>query len=299
MHSCDDFLLAVRAGFMHQPVWGTLQTLVASEQGIGPGDEFELLFGGDQDGAIDLPDGAVMISVREYYFNWTVDEPAMFTIECLDPEPPAPLTTDAFVRRLDESMSEIEASVTYWNRYLTDNRATRTDNTFRRTDASANTVKVGKGLSIARYEFCFWDLAPDECLIVTADEPEARYWAAQLYTMGSFELVDPYGSVTSRNHRQMHVDADRPDSGRTVRFVLSGTDPGVANWLDIGDRRNGLCTFRWFWPTSEVSPTTSTQVAKTADVVDHLPEGTPTVTPAQRAAELAERQAHLRWRFRT
>lgn len=299
MHSCDEFLLAVRAGFMHQPVWGTLQTVVASDLGISPGDEFELLFGGDEAGAIDLPDGAVMISVREYYFEWAVDEPAMFTIECLDPEPADPLTTEALVRRLDASMNEIEASLTYWNRYLNDNRAERTDNSFRRNDAVANTVKVGKGLSIARYEFCFWDLTPDECLIVTADEPEARYWAAQLYTMGSFELVDPYGSITSRNHRQMHIGADRPDGGRTVRFVLAHTDPGVANWLDIGDRRNGLCTFRWFWPTSEASPAISTSVVPVAEVMNRLPPDTERVTIAERAAELAARQAHLRWRFRT
>ncbi len=299
MHSCDEFLLAVRAGFMHQTVWGTLQTVVASELGVGPGDDFELLFGGDEVGAIELPEGSVMISVREYYFDWTVDEPAVLTIECLDPEPRAPLTSEAFVGRLDASMSEIEASVSYWNDYLNDNRSARTDNTFLRNDASANTVKVGKGLSIARYEFCFWDLAPDECLIVTADEPEARYWAAQLYTMGSFELVDPYGSITSRNHRQLYRDTGRSSDDRTLRFVLSHTDPGVANWLDIGERQNGLCTFRWFWPTSDASPEIRTEVVKTADVLDNLPAGIATLTPAQRAAELAERQAHLRWRFRT
>ena len=92
MHSCDDFILAVRAGFMHMERWGTLAEVTASDLGLGPGDEFELLLGGgDEPGWIPLPEGAVMVSIREYYFEWKADEPATFTIECLDSsEPPAP-----------------------------------------------------------------------------------------------------------------------------------------------------------------------------------------------------------------
>ena len=55
MHGCDEFLLAVRAGFMHRPVWGTLAQLTASDLGIGPGDEFELHVGGDHPDAVGLP----------------------------------------------------------------------------------------------------------------------------------------------------------------------------------------------------------------------------------------------------
>ena len=72
MHSCEDFILAVRVGFMHMPDWGTLAEVSASDLGIGPGDEFELFLGGEpRDGRwIDLPDGASMVSIREYYVDW-------------------------------------------------------------------------------------------------------------------------------------------------------------------------------------------------------------------------------------
>lgn len=289
MHSCDEFLLAIRAGFMHRPVWGTLTQVVASEHGIGPGDDFELLFGGDDPAAIALPEGAVVLSVREYYYDWQAEEPVTWTIECLDPEPAVPLTPERFEARLAESTAEIDESLTYWNQYLIDNRADRTDNSF-----SANTVKVGKGLSIARYEFCFWDLDPDQALVITAEVPDARYWAVQLYTMGTFELVDPFGAITSRNHRQTEISPD----GR-VRLVLSATDPGVANWLDTMGRRNGLCTFRWFWPNDDASPDITTEVLPAGEVWSVLPDDTPRRGADARVAELAARQAHLRWRFRT
>ena len=289
MHGCDDFLLAVRKGFMHRPEWGTVVQLTASDLGIGPGDDFELHFGGDDPDAIELPDGAVMISVREYYFDWREEEPATFTIECLDPGPPVLFTADRLGTGLDEAVAEITDSITYWDAYMADNRADRVDNTF-----DASSVAVAKGLSVARYEFCFWYLGPDEALLIECDRPDARYWSAQIYAMHTFEPIDPYGAVTSRNHLQSEVSAD----GR-LRYVVSGHDPGVANWLDTGGRRNGLCTLRWFWPHSDDRPEVATRVVDVARIADHLPPDTPTVTEQERAEELAARQAHLRWRFRT
>ena len=289
MNSCEEFLLAIRNGFMHQPVWGTVAQLTATDHGITEGTDFELMLGGDSEDAIALPPSAVMVSIREYYYDWRPLEPATFTIECLDPEAPTPLSASAFEVRLDKTLTEIEESISYWNDYLVTNRARRTDNSF-----IDNTVKLKKGLADARYEFCFWDLAPDEALVIDCEQPDARYWSTHLYTMHNFEPVDPYAHISSRNHRQVEISAD----GR-VRFVLSTTDPGVHNWLDIAGRRNGLCTLRWFWPHSEARPEPVTTVVPLSEVRSFLPADTPTFTPAQRHTEIAARQTHLRWRFRS
>jgi hypothetical protein len=45
MHACDEAILAVRAGFMHQPTWGTLHQVTLSDLGIGPGDSLDLVVG--------------------------------------------------------------------------------------------------------------------------------------------------------------------------------------------------------------------------------------------------------------
>ena len=293
MHSCEEFLLAIRAGFMHRPVWGTVAQLSATDHGINEGEDFELMLGGDN-ADVELPEGAVMASIREYYYDWRPLEPATFTIECLDPEPPAPLTASAFEARLDETLNEIEESMSYWNDYTLENRAMRIDNTFATNTGTANTVKLTKGLANARYEFCFWDLSPDEALIIECEPPDARYWSMHLYTMHNLEPVEPYAHISSRNHRQVEVSTDDK-----VRFVLSTTDPGVRNWLDIAGKRNGLCTLRWFWPHSETRPVPSTTVVPLAEVRSHLPADTAAYTLAQRQAETSARQAHLRWRFRS
>lgn len=291
MHSCDQWLLAIRKGFMHNDVWGTVVQVCASDLGIGPGDEFELTLGGDGTGDrhIDLPAGVVMASFREYYYDWLADEPATMVIECLDAPGPTPDVTAGQLRaRLDRAYQQVEDSLRYWNRYMVENRDEREPNVF------ASGLAVAKGLAAARYSFNFWDLAPDEAIFVESDVPQADYWAFQLYRMGTFELTDPLGRVCSRNHRQTVLSAD----GR-IRAVISPVDVGAANWLDTGGRSTGLCTFRWFWPHDDSAPEVTSRVVKVVELESMMGDDTPRVDPDERRAELAARRAHLAWRFRT
>ena len=114
--------------------------------------------------------------------------------------------------------------------------------------------------------------------------------------MGWFESLDFANRPTSLNHGQGHLDAD----GR-FRAVLAPRDPGVPNWLDSEGRAAGMCTFRWVAPTGTTvgTPSIASEVVALAEVASRLPEGTPRVTPEQRRAEIAARQAHLAWRYRT
>jgi hypothetical protein len=262
------------------PTWGTIFELTASDLGLGPGEEIDLIAG--EGGAIELPDGAAMISIREYYFDWDAAQPALFTIECLDEDAvePAPRLTGAeLAARLREAASAVEISLDYWNTYMHERRSTQPDNTF------TPPLKLEKGLDAARYLHCIWDLGPDDALVVDCDAPDARYWSWQLYQMGWFDLVDTVERQTSLNHTEAVTDDDR------VQIVVSARDPGVANWLDTGGRQNGLLMLRWFWPRG-ANPEPRTRVVP----VDEL---SGPVTPAQRADALRRRREHLAWRFRT
>lgn len=291
MHACEDFMLAVRAGFMHEPKWGTLFQVAASDLGIGPGDEFELMVGGDDRGGrwIPLPEDAATVSFREYYWDWTADEPAVMTIECLDDDvdAPAPRIDGAtLAARLDAAGTALGHSLEHWNRYLREHRAGAVDNTF------APLLTFAKGLAVARYRECFWNLAADEVLLVETDVPPARYWSLNCYDLPTFDLVDPLDRRVSLNHRQLAVDPDG-----CVRVALSAEDPGVANWLDTGGRRTGLLTLRWFWATGD--PTPETRVVHRDDVLAAFPPDTRRVDPEARRREQAARRAHHAWRFRT
>ncbi len=289
MHSCEHFALTLRVGFMHMPEWGTRKAVSSMDLGVEAGDDFEILFGGDgsEPGWVEIPGDVTTLSLREYYVDWQPAEPATFTIECLDP-PPAPPERSAarLAEQLDHALDQVEHSVRGWNEYLREHRAKGTDNAFTLQGA------VTGVLPDARYGFLFWNLAPDQALLVETDVPHARYWGLQLATLGWFEPVDPVHRITSLNQHQAHVDGD----GR-VRFVLAHEDPGVPNWLDVGGHREGLLTYRWFWPESD--PNVETRVLPLAEVSRALPEGTPRVDAEARRTELRERRQHLAWRFRT
>ena len=288
MHACEDFILAIRAGFMHMDTWGTLTQVSASELGIGPGDDFELLLGGTAPDAIALPDGAAMVSIREYYTDWLPREPAVITIECLDDDGPERAPTVAgLASRLEDAAAHIERSQRYWDQYLVDARAQHVDNSF------APSIQVAKGLDAARYAYCFWNLAPGEALYVESDAPAARYWSLQLYNLRWFEAFELNDRVTTLNNRQAWVGGD----GR-VQAVVSHVDPRVPNWLDTGGRREGLVMLRWFWPSGE-APSPSARVVAVDTVRDEFPPDVPVIDGAARAAERRARLDHLAWRFRT
>ncbi len=291
MNSCQEFIMALRAGFMHQKTWGTLAEYNASDLGISEGEEFEIFLGGDgtEKGWLPIPEGAVMCSLREYYFDWKEEEPATFTIECLDaPQHLERVTSADFVEKIDDAANGVERSMTYWNEYMIAQRAMRTDNSFH------GSFQQEKGLAAARYGFCFWNLEPDQALVIESDLPLAPYWSFQLYPMGWFELADPVERITSLNNRQLHISSDDK-----VRVVLSHRDCGAANWLDVGGRQIGLCTLRWFWPTGESAPEPKATLVQLDEVWNHLPAETPKVSEDERFEVLGKRRRHLGWRFRT
>lgn len=289
MHSCEHFVITLRVGFMHMPEWGTKKAISSVDRGIAPGDDFEILVGGDGSDPdfIPIPEGVTTLSLREYYVDWQIAEPATFTIECLDP-PETPPEPDAarLADQIGHAQAQVEHSMLGWNEYLADHRARGEDNTF------APQQQLAKGLSDARYAFLFWNLAPGEALLIETDVPRARYWGLQLATLGWFEPPDAIHRVTSINQHQAHVDTD----GR-ARFVIAHEDPGVPNWLETTGLRAGLCTYRWFWPESD--PTMSSRVVPLAEVRAALPSDTPRVDAAARREERRTRRRHLAWRFRT
>ena len=285
MNSCEEFALAIREGFRHTEHPATLAELTASDIGITAGTDFEILLGGEGDEAnrVPVPDGAIMCSIREYYYDWQPREPATFTIEYLGGEPLRSRST--FGDAMDEALDLTERSTVFWNQYMIVARDKQDDNSF------GDKIDVPRGLQISQFGFCFYDLAPDQALHVHADVPDAKYWSLQLYRMRWFTPYDISRS-TSLNHTQMHVGAD----GR-FHVVVAHRDPGVANWLDTEGRVQGLVNFRYFWGAS--LPKLEAEVVPVDDVRTVLPADTPLVSAAERSEELQARRDHLAWRFRT
>ncbi len=259
MGACEDFILTVKDGDMHMERYGILSEVLASELGLGPGDDFEVTLSADDpdDGTpwIALHPDAQMVNLREYYFGWQPRPPVIATIERVDTAgtAPPPLTPEQLGAMLDEAATIVERSLTYWNDYLRDAKAEGAPNTMGEPRHNPG------GSSRIHYAFGFYELGADDALVIETSPPDARFWDVQLYTMGWFEPFDYANHTTSLNHTQSAVSSD----GR-VRTVLSHTDPGVPNWLDTEGRPEGMITHRWIDARSD--PTIEARVVPFDDV---------------------------------
>lgn len=139
-----------------------------------------------------------------------------------------------------------------------------------------------------------FSLEPNQALVVKVPDVEAAGSSAGLYD--TWLQPSPYVTATGS---LSNVQAFHDPDGFTY-YVISSQDPGVANWLDTSGATNGDFVLRWQSLLSENGvPTTpvQTQVVNIDDVRNYLPADTPTVTPAQHAADVQERLLQYDYRM--
>ncbi|HTK66794.1 MAG TPA: hypothetical protein VL595_30755 [Pseudonocardia sp.] len=137
-----------------------------------------------------------------------------------------------------------------------------------------------------------FEVNADEALVFTFDPVDARYFSFGIGHYRWFVTFDYRTLHSHLNSAQAHVSED----GR-LRVVLAATDPGVPNWLDIDGQTRGFIFLRWQGVTGDGPPTPASTIVPLAEVRRHLPDGEPTVTPAERAATIAARRAAADRRF--
>ncbi|MET0983817.1 MAG: hypothetical protein ABW034_00275 [Steroidobacteraceae bacterium] len=131
------------------------------------------------------------------------------------------------------------------------------------------------------YAMGVFELNGDEVLIVEIEHPDGIYWSCQLGDVWGRSL--PFGTrQTSLNNLQAV-----PDRDGVLRFVVSQTDPGVANWLDVCGRTEGEIVFRNFGGSA---PVAHIRREKFSTLNDFLPRDTVRLTPAQRADAIETRR---------
>ena len=145
-------------------------------------------------------------------------------------------------------------------------------------------IQQGGGLATKQaYYDGIHQIDDDEALVVEFPVPsECHYWQI-LVADDRFATVDWVNRLSSINDTQAHLDDDG-----WFRAVVSKRDPGVYNWLDKADFPWGVLQAR-FYRANEYPEATVTKVA-VANVLDHLPSGTRTVTPEERAEQLRTRR---------
>ena len=231
------------------------------------------------------PDASTLM-IRKRSYDWSGEIDPVLSIENLDPVPPKPrLSVDEILQRI-RNMAGMPAKATqlfYWMQNQV------------REEAGINVFKpapIGGALSRQIYIPAVFEFEADEALIIETELPEVRpYW--------NFQLNDPYYNALEYVYRLSSTNGHlaKVSSDGKFRAVISLEDPGVPNWLDPAGFQQGTIYGRWY--DCDSCPTPTLKRVKFAELRDHLPADTPTVSPQERAAELQERvrgcQRRRRW----
>jgi hypothetical protein len=129
-------------------------------------------------------------------------------------------------------------------------------------------------------------LDPGEALIVKVPDVPSGYSGIELMNVFGAALPSTLAQTTLNNTTAFH------DPDGYTYYVVSATNPGVANWLDSNGVSSGEIFARFENLPDGTDPTglpVATEVVPVADVANYLPADTPTVSPAQYAADMSER----------
>lgn len=133
-----------------------------------------------------------------------------------------------------------------------------------------------------------FDLEDEEALVIDVDTGGAGYFVAP--------ITNCWGTTNEIIHRtgSLNLAQSLPNADGSLTYVASREDPGVPNWLDPSDLREGILTLRWAElasgrPTPQVGA--RSRVVPLGQLRDALPRETGFVSAEERTAQCAHRAA--------
>ena len=253
-------------------------TITRDELHLDPDGTFEIFLGGTHrpKGWWPLSNGTSGVVVREFFDDWLAARRSLLRIDCIDGAPaPRPEHNATRVAAEFDVIGDwlLEGAVRYWiersiplagdakNRFLPD---------LYRGDTKLPVTNFG-----------WWELGPDEALVVELTDPEAEFWGIHLVT-SLWHTLDYANRLTTHNLAQAHRDPDG-----IYRFVVSEEDPGIFNWLDTMGLERGAVILRFCRAANALPP--DTRVVKHSEVGETLATSR-RATPDERRSQLAERR---------
>jgi hypothetical protein len=250
---------------------------------------------------------ATMLSVREIFSDWSNEYPLDLTIERLDTTGMRrePYTPDAMAEHIRTIGEHVTRQIRFWNQVMAGPMEMQADvNGDGERTMPVNGINppalpfTAGGVAGAQqlYASGIFDLAEDEALIVRMTAPvEPAYVGFQLNNLW-MEGPDQQNAVSSLSGHQNPVASDG-----SRYYIIAHRDPGVRGWVDTTGIDYGFHSFRFIFPEvpgEENMPVASAWKVPFEELTTHLPKDIERVSPDQRRAEVAERQQHIKRRWR-
>ncbi len=222
--------------------------------------------------------------IRDVLLDWGRDDPNHLSVRRLGAEPTTPLRT------LDEQADATAAMMEYFADFtgkLSHGVYKMAPNNF---NLAWSADKVG-AMRNQVYVMGRFELNPGETFVVDVSDGGAEYFTVPLSNIWgtTLDIVDRTGSLNKAQ--------SVPNDDGTYTYVISPTDPGVANWIDSDGLGEAILTLRMAEFGSD-GPSEDLGARGRVVKLDDLEKEVPSlrrVSTTERAAELADRRvAYLR-----
>ena len=199
---------------------------------------FEIYLGGERRHANWLPmtPDTNFVIVRQTFLDRKAERPAELSIECLDATGwPAPLSAEVLDRRLQAVAAFVNGTAKTFADWSLLFRAAPN----RLEPQDQQRYQRAGGDPAIYYLHGYWELAPDEALVIDTVVPDCVHWNLQLdnYWMESLDY----------RYQPAHVNkhSARYNTDGSVTVVIAARDVGVGNFLTTAGHHCGTLLLRW------------------------------------------------------
>ena len=206
------------------------------------------------------PDTNAVI-VRQTYQDRSNEIPADLTIERIGGDGrPTPLTAASLDQRLAQAGGLVVACSSLFSGWAEGFQSH--SNQLPKFDDSIS-MGAGGDPNICYYH-SYWELGPEDALVIDVMPPECKSWNFQLDNHWMESLDYRFNTIHVNKHTAQYADDG------SLRIVVAHDDPGVSNWINTVGHAQGTMCFRWIRASEHPQP--QTRVMKRSEVAG-LPVG--------------------------
>lgn len=248
--------------------------------GVEPGQRFEFFLGGPKRSGFwwPMPKGAQAVLARQTFNDWELETHTTLNIERLD----AAQIIPAGPERLILAADYLQKVTALWTDSYMKGLRRLPFNSIppMRASKERDGGLSGQHTAIARFK-----LNNGEALLITAKPSDAAYQAIQIGDYW-FATPNPVMQQSSLNMSQAYIGKDG-----LVRYVISGEDPGIANWLQAGRNKEGYILMRWQGIQTAIAAADQpvAELVLLKDLPKYLPQDNLGFTPEMREKQLSMR----------
>ena len=201
------------------------------------------------------PDTSSLI-VRQTFQDRSSEKIAELTLERVGAEgPPAPLSPEALDAGLAAAAAYVEGTASLFCDWSEGFR--EECNSLPPFDPAI--ARAAHGDPHIQYYHGYWELGPEDALLIEVTPPVCEYWNFQLNNHWMESLDYRYHRI-DLNHHGAALQADG-----SVRLIVAHRDPGLPNWLDTAFHQRGTMCLRWV--RAESHPQPKARVVPLADLL--------------------------------